>query len=138
MSEFPVAREAAEDDFARWVSSMGLVDKLSDESLDADDKKNLTQAKSVLLRAIERGHLVVNQDGEFEYTPQIGEKEPLQFPEPDGAALMAIESVKETEPIKRTFALLAAVTGQNRNRFAKMKNRDLDVCKNIVALFLGG
>lgn len=138
MTDFVVAREAAEKEFERWVNSMGLVDKLNDESLDQEDKKNLASAKDSLIRAIERGHLAVNDEGEFEYTPQAGaERKPICFAEPDGAALMVIDTIKESEPVKRQFALLAAITGQPKQLFAKMKQRDLDVLNKIVALFLG-
>jgi hypothetical protein len=136
MTDPVLAPEAAEAEFARWVSAMGLVRKLDTSRLNDEDAKSLADQKRLLLDAIEDGHLVVNDNGEFVYTPCVGDRSPLTFFEPTGASLMATDQVKSAALVQKQFNMLGAVTGTSAKRFALMKQRDLNVCLSILALFL--
>jgi hypothetical protein len=131
-----VAREAAEEEFDRWVEAMGLAPKLDPVSLDDEDKKALASQKNLILHAIMDGRLVVNGEGEFVYTPAIGVREPLTFHEPTGGSLMASDHVATGKPVTKQFRALADITKTTTERFRLMKNRDLEVCNAIIALFL--
>lgn len=140
-TEAKVAREVAEAEFEKWVKAMGLSRKLDPDKLDDEDRKDLAKNRGTILDAIEDGPLVVNEEGEFEYTPQIGvgdskDRTPVRFYEPDGACLMQMDQAKQDALVHREFKLLAAVTKRTSNYFAKMKNRDLDICKAILVTFL--
>lgn len=130
--------ETAEAEFQRWVSAMDLVSKLDTSAMDMEDRKSFEQEKRPLIEAIRFSRLVVDESGQFVFTPQIGDTSALTFAEPDGAMLMAIDRIgKSTEQVHKQFALLAAVTGQFVQRFSKMKNRDLVVCNAILGFLLG-
>jgi hypothetical protein len=133
------ALEVAESEFERWAKAMDLARKLDPIGLDSEDKKALSENKRVILDAIQSGNLVVTEEGEFVYTPKIGdEKTPIRFFEPDGAVFMAIDRIGKSgeQEVKKSYAMLAAMTKEAIGRFSKMKNRDLTVCNAVLLLFL--
>lgn len=136
MADQKVATEVAEAEFARWAEGADL--NFDPKGWDAEDKKSFTDSKNKLVRAIELGHLVVDDKGRFVYTPQASdERDPIVFSEPDGGALMSMDQKKKGHDMAKMFALIASITGETEVRFAKMKSRDLKVCQAITALFLG-
>lgn len=132
-----VAKDVADAEFDRWVEAMDLEASLDPEGLDADDKAALAKAKNEVIANIMSGNLVVNDDGEFIYTPKKGDNSPVHFPEPTGDTFLAIDKAKKGQDIKKTFLLYGAWTGLPSQRFAAMAKRDLRVVESIVALFLG-
>lgn len=137
MSAPKVAREVAEAEFQRWAEAMGLARKLDPSKLDDNDRKSLASQKSILLDAVEDGHLVVDGEGQFVFTPVKGDTTPLTFHEPDGAMLRAVDQAKAGAAVERDHKLLGAITKTSAARFAGMKHRDLSVCLAIEVLFLG-
>lgn len=136
MSEPVVAPEVAEHEFARWVDAMGLARKLDTSRLNEEDAKSLVDQKRLLLDAIEDGNLAVDEQGQFVFTPCVGDRNPITFFEPDGASLMATDKVKATGLVQKQFNMLGAATKTSAQRFSSMKQRDLNVCLSILALFL--
>lgn len=136
-----VAAEAAEQEFRRWADAMDIAWKFDADSLaamDDKDRKDFSVQKRIVIDGIRFGRLGCNEQGEFVFTPQVGNTSPLTFHEPDGAALLAIDKVnKEFHGVTKTFAVLGAITGQPPNRFAPMKNRDLSVCQAVLGFLLG-
>lgn len=138
MADETVSLEVAESEFARWSEAMDLARKLDPAGLDNDDKKSLADSKKIITDAMIFGGLVVNDDGEFVYTPKVGDdKSPITFHEPDGAAIMAVDQIGKsgTHDITKMVAILAVMTKQSRPRFARLKNRDWTVCQAIFSLF---
>lgn len=139
-AEEVVAADAAEAEFKRWADAMDIAWKFDAESLagmDEEDQKAFTAQKRVVVDAIRFGRLACNDQGEFTFKPQVGITEPLTFSEPTGASLMAIDTAgKQHHGVTKTFAVLAAITGQPPQRFAKMKNRDLAVCQAVLGFLL--
>lgn len=133
-----VALEVAETEFTRWAESMDLLAKLDTTDMNADDKESFKQQKRPILDAIRFGRLVVDDAGQFVFTPQVGDdKSPITFFEPDGSSIMAMDKAgKSGENVHKQFAVLAAMTHQFVQRFSKMKQRDLVVCSAIMAFFL--
>jgi hypothetical protein len=139
MSEEKIAAEVVEAEFERWSDAMGLKRKLDPTGMDTEDKKSLADQKKTLIDVMMSGSLVVDDAGQFRYTPQIGDDlSPITFYEPDGVVLMAVDAIGKSgaQEVAKMMALLAAMTKQSRPRFAKMKNRDLSVCQAILSLFL--
>jgi hypothetical protein len=136
MSEKVVATEVAEADFARWVSAMDLVDKLDPSQLDDEDKKSLAAAKTTLIQAMESGRLVVDEKGQFVFTPAVGQG-PITFYEPSGATLIAMDGKKDGHSNAKMFAAMADFTKTPSATLAALKMRDLRVCQAITVLFLG-
>lgn len=133
-----VAPEVALEEFRRFCDLMDLEFDLT--KMDADDKKSFEQTRDRVLRAIERGLLVINDKGEPVLTPQSGDgddRRPITFHEPTGASVLAIDKAKKGQDAAKTFLMLADFTGEPVARYAKMANRDFRVCQALMTLFLG-
>lgn len=135
--EAKVDPETAEVEFQRWVSAMGLAYKIEDPKMSSEDRESLEKQKLPIIDAIRFGRLACNEAGEFVFIPQIGDTSPITFYEPDGAGIRAMDNAgKKDENIRKTYAVLAAITKQTEHRFNMMKNRDLVVCNCIFAFFM--
>jgi hypothetical protein len=129
-----VASEVLEAEFNRFVEAMDL--DVDPKGLDDDDKAALASAKRTVMRDLERGKLVIDADGQPVFTPSDGKGE-ITFREPNGGAIMAVDQKKQSHGVARQYALIAGLTGENQERFAKMPSRDLKLCNALVVLFLG-
>lgn len=130
-----VAREVAELEFDRFVDSMGI--DLDPSVIDDEDKKGLSVSKYRIIRAIRRGFLVINEDGEPVFTPErIPIKEPITFHCPTGAALMEMDKKQLNHDITKSIAVLASISKTNTAIFANMEIPDLNVCTAILIVFL--
>ncbi len=134
--ESVVAREVAESELERFLEAMDLKERTDPSRLDAEERKNLTETKEDLIRAIMCGRLVINDDGCAVYTPKLGNTKAITFGEPSGAELMQMDKVKSGHTIAKQNALLGAMSGEGPQRFAVMKQRDLRVCGALLVLFL--
>ncbi len=138
-----VAKEVAEAEFERFLDAMDLVPERHD--LRGDDLDEFQDAKARILLAIRRGHLVIDEEGQPVYTPQVGEREPITFYEPTGATYTAKPAMagrggkrKTPDEMDRMHAMLADMTRQPIVRFKKMKGRDVKVCHAIWSIFFAG
>jgi len=136
MADQKVATEVAEQEFARWAEAMDL--DFEPRGWTDDDKQAFTNRKNRLVRAIEKGHLVVDTEGRMVFTPQASpERDPITFNEPKGATLMAMDKKKAGAQHEKEYSVLAEMSGENAIRFANMQLRDLKICDAILSLFLG-
>lgn len=133
--ENKIATEVAEAEFERFCVGMDL--DVDPAGLDEDDKKSLADSKRRFLTAVEAGRLQVNEACEPVLQPGDGGK-PIVFHEPKGSALMATDQKKKGHDMAKTFAAMAAMTGENPGRFADMANRDVKICTAIFGLFMAG
>ena len=134
--EFKVAREVAESEFERFTEAMDL--DVDETRMDEDDKKSFGELKDRILRAIEQGHLVFDDEGQPVYTPRAGAStQPITFHEPTGASFMAMDTKKKDQNVGKMYAVMADMTHRDAKVFSSMPNRDLRVCQAIVTLFLG-
>lgn len=131
-----VAREVAEREFERFAEAMDLDVGIDD--MDDDERRDFSLHKRRFLKAVQAGHLQVDEEGQPVFTPQVGNQKELVFHEPDGAALMEMNRAKSNKSVKQQHLVLAAITKTSAKRFATMKNRDLKVCYALLAFFLGG
>lgn len=136
MAEMKVAPEVAQAEYERWIDSMGLEDKLDETGMEAEDRKSLNAKKQTLIKAIQRGHLVVDSEGRFVFTPRFSEdKTPLVFHRPMGRDTEAMGQAKHQEG--KLFKFMVAITHEVDVRF---KNLDMaydgEVCIAIASLFL--
>lgn len=130
-----VAQEVAEAEFDRFAAMMDL--DVDESRMDADDLKSFRDQKHVLVRAMMRGHLCIDDKGQPVYTPQLGDTTQITFFEPTGATIMASDKLKRGESTARMLAMMGDMTKTSPQRFAKMAGRDLKVCQTIAILFLG-
>lgn len=131
-----VAREVAENEFQRFVDLMMLDVDVS--KMDVEESKSFNQQREIILTAIQRGNMVVDDEGQPIYTPVSDEGGPITFYEPTGATFMAMDGKKKNADMSKLFAAMADMTRQPPIRFAKMKNRDTKVCMAVFTLFLAG
>jgi hypothetical protein len=131
-----VAREVAEAELKRFAEAMDLdIDK---SSMDEEDRDSFIQQADRIISAIQRGSLVINDNGEPVYTTQRDkDSETFTFHEPTGASLMVMDTKKKNEDISRMFATMGELTRTSPKHFAKMKMSDLKVCLAVTTLFLG-
>lgn len=131
-----IDRETAALEFDRFAEIMDL--DLSMVGLSSDDKADLEGAREKVVAAICRGSVVITDDGEPVFTPARSDiVDPITFYEPTGASLMAMDKVKKSADIRKTYTVLADITRKDASTFSALKIGDLKVCLAVLTLFLG-
>lgn len=135
--EIVVAKEQAEKEFDDWAEAMDL--DLDTSNMDEDDLAGFTKQKGRIVRAIMRGSLVFNEDGEAVYTP--GHKkskynDPITFHERTGASLMAMDGRKKGHDAAKMYAVLAEMCRVHPKVFAGLVGEDVKVCEALFALLM--
>ena len=133
----PVALEVALAEFERFVELMDL--DLDTAGMDAEDLTAFNKQKSKIIRAIERGSLIINEHGEATYTPNNPKtkmSETITFHERSGASLMAMDGKKKGHDVSKTYAIMADMCKVHPNVFAGMVGNDIKLCEAIFALLM--
>lgn len=96
-----------------------------------------------LMKAIQNGSLVLNDNNEFEYT--VSDKSPsgfagekITFKTPSGAGFMAMDSYKDQESVHKQLAVASAATGKDVGWFGKLSARDYKIAFIIAGFFIAG
>jgi len=129
-----VATEVAEQEFERFAEAMDL--DVDHSKMDADDRKGFDDAKRTLVRALETGHMTVDDKGQPVLHPTTGAAD-LTFYEPTGATFMEMDGQKTSHQMGRLIVLIAAMTRVAPKVISSLPNRDFKICKTLVVLFLG-
>lgn len=132
-----IALEVAEAEFNRFIECMDIDADPSD--MDAEDLTSFNKHKSRIIRAVQDGSLVFNEDGEAVYTPQHSRtvyKEPITFHERTGASLMAMDGKKKNHDVAKTYAVMADMCKVPPKTFAGMVGRDVRLCEALFALLV--
>lgn len=132
-----VALDVAYQEFDRFVEEMDL--DLDTSFMDEEDLTAFGKQKNRIIRAIQRGHLVINENGEAVYTPyNKGSKnrEALTFHERTGASLMAMDGKKKGHNVAKTYAVLADMCRVHPSVFAGLAGMDVKVCEALFALLM--
>lgn len=133
--EQKVSEEVAELEFQRFVEEMDL--DVNESEMDENDLKDFLNEKKKIIRAIQRGSLVVTEEGLPVFTPTRNvDATPITFYEPTGASLLAMDKRKKNEDFSKFYTVLADITKTNAGVFAELKMSDLKVCIAIGTLFL--
>lgn len=136
MTDEKVSKEVAEADFCRFADEMDIDTDVNE--MNEETKEGFEQQKSQIVRAIQRGTLVVNENAEPVFTPSRSvNPNPITFTMPTGAALMAMDRKKKSEDMGKMYAAMAEICGVPVKTFAMMAMPDLKVCLAITSLFLG-
>lgn len=136
MAENKVSVEMAEQEFDRFAEAMDL--EFDTSNMDQEDVKGLYHNKGIIIKAIQKGSLIIDEQGQPVYTPQrTSDVSPIVFHEPTGASLMAMDGGKKTEDVKKLYHVMADVTQREPKLFSAMKMADLKVCMAVITLFLG-
>ena len=137
MNDNKIAREVAESEFDRFTEAMDL--DLDTSLMDVEDLTAFNKQKSRLIRAIEKGHLIFNDNGEAVYTPDNKRskyKDAITFRERTGASLMAMDGKKKNHDVAKTYAVLADMCGVHQSVFANLVGTDVKVCEALFALLM--
>lgn len=132
-----IETEAATLEFDRFAESMDL--DLDETLMDDEDITAFKKQKNRIVRAIERGALIINENGEAVYTPQNEQskhKEALTFHERTGASLMAMDSKKKNHDVSKTYAVMSDMCRVHPGVFAGLVGNDIKICEAIFALLM--
>jgi hypothetical protein len=136
-TENQVSRDVAEVEFDRFAEEMDL--DVDESRMDAEDRTAFDKQKNRIICAIERGHLVINEDGEAVYTPhhrKTKQREAITFHERSGASLMAQDGKKKNQEVGKTYAIMGDMCKVHPSVFANMYGTDIKTCEAIYALLM--
>lgn len=129
-----VALEVAEAEFDRFVEMMDL--DVDTTKMNEDDVSGFEKQKRRILRALQAGSLVINDNGEAVYCPQHSRskhKDAITFHEYSGASGMATDGKKKNQNVAATYAMMGDMCKVHPNIFAGLVGPDIKIC---MALFL--
>jgi len=132
-----VALEVAEAEFNRFAEMMDLDVDVS--VMDDEDRTGFEKQKRRILRALQAGSLVINDNGEAVYAPQherSTHKEAITFHEQSGASVMAVDGKKKNQNVAATFAMMGNMCKVHQNVFAGLVGPDIKVCMALFALLM--
>lgn len=134
-TEVRVAPDVAEDEFWRWAEAMDLLI----EPGDIDEEQQT--AKKRIIRAIKRGHLVIDEDGYAVFTPYCSVSsytDSLKFREPDGAVFSSSDKKKQNERFGGAHAQMAALCKVHPNVFGsdKIRGEDYKICQALYIFLM--
>ena len=127
-----IPADMASAEFNKFAEAMDIDTDV--ENMDEEDKKDFEGIRRKI-ESIMSGRLVVNDNGEPEYTPE-GAENALVFQEPTGASLMASDKRKKTENVARLNTVMGEMCGVPSKTSAMLQMRDFKVCSAITTLFL--
>lgn len=134
-----MSEELAMQEIERWAEDndidLFVTGKDGEKLLDASIPK--------LVKALQNGSLVLNDNGDLEYTvsaksPEGFAGERLVLTTPTGAAYIAMDSYKEQQTVHKTLAIASAITGKDVNWFSRLSNVDYKIVNAIVGFFIAG
>lgn len=137
MSEPKVGIEVAEAEFDRFVDEMDL--DLDSSKLDAEDLTAFNKQHGRVIRAIIKGSLVINENGEAEYTPanpRSRVQDTIVFHERTGASLMAMDGKKKGHDVAKSYAVMADMCKVHPNVFAGLVGVDVRVCEAVFSFLM--
>lgn len=137
MTDNVVAQEVALAEFDRFAECMDL--DLDTSLMDAEDLTMFTKQKNRIVRAIVRGNLVVNDDGEAVYTPAHSKsryKDAITFHERTGASAIAMDGKKKNHDVARTYAIMADMCRVDAKVFSGLVGPDIKICEALFALLM--
>jgi len=129
--------ELAGVEFERWAEAMDLDHDA--EVMDEDDRKSFDRQKRRIVREIMRGSLVINENGEAEFTPRNPESkytETIVFHERTGASIMALDRYKKDQAAAKTYAMLGDICRVPPKTFSGLVGNDCKVCEALFALLM--
>jgi hypothetical protein len=129
-----VAREVAEAEFERMCQARRIDIDMTE--MDEEDTASFLDLKRKIMRAMQRGDLVVNEHGDPVYTPPVPGAKPLTFYKATGATFMAMDEGKDRGGITKVVASLTEMTRSVKGEISKLEAPDFQVCSAIASLFL--
>lgn len=137
-----IDKETALKDFERFCEDWDI--DLDDSDFDEDERSDFRKMKKQIMRKIQSGHLIYNDDESFFYSclkPLKGETdppvEPIHIIRTRGDSWMNMDSYKEKQQVHRGMSKVAAMCGKNLSFFSKLDDIDIKVFQAVQNIFLG-
>jgi hypothetical protein len=135
-----VDKETAKEEYQRFLEKNWLECDDDDDDIDIDvnEKRDAAKDKSLILRAIRKGWLTIDDEGVATYTPQRSMNcDPITFYSYRGDTLSSMDKRKPHEEVTKIYVSLGAMTRTNAKRFSTMEGKpDLQTCLAIYTTFL--
>lgn len=129
--------DSANAEFDRFVECMDL--DLDTSAMDSEDFTQFNKLKSKIIRAVMKGSLIFNDNGEAIYQPQNKRskyQEPITFHERSGASLMAMDGKKKNHDVSKTYAVMGEMCRVHQKVFAGLVGVDVKICEALFALLM--
>ncbi len=106
--------------------------------LDDVEGRSVERDKQIIISAIVRGDLTIDENGTPTYSPVTSaNKDPIVFYKPKGDVLAAMDKRKDHQKVAQMYASLAQLTQTAPATFSKMDHKpDLEVCMALFSSFL--
>lgn len=131
----PIAREVAEDEFARLCDALDV----DTEDMDAEDQESFDDLKRVIVNAIRKGRLTIDEIGQPTVALKfpVGEIRSVTFFRPKGEHIMSLGDSRKKNDLEKLTLAMADITKQPSSVFTKMDYAsDGKLCQRVVRLFL--
>lgn len=129
--------KTAQAEFDRFTECMDL--DLDTSTMDAEDLTAFNKQKNRVLKVIQSGALIINDNGEAVYTPynpKSGYKNAITFHERTGASLMAMDTKKKGHDVAKTYAILGDMCEVPQKVFAGLVGNDVKVCESLFSFLM--
>jgi hypothetical protein len=127
-----IPKEMAEQEFERMCQSRRVETDV--EEMDKDARASFEWRKKLCLKALMRGELTVDGEGDPTYTPPVQGSRALTFRKLTGATL--ISNDRAAGPMAAIAAAVAEATQTSPVEVAKLDAKDFRFCCELVNLFL--
>jgi len=129
-----IDRKTAEEEFERWCDRARIDTEFSESTEDGEAR---ARARDRIIRAIERGVFVVDDDGIGSFTADVkGAPVEIRFSEFYSGAHSAMDRKKDGHNFAKLHASLSAITKQADATFTNMHPTDAKLCQAVALLFL--
>ena len=135
-SEPKISESVAESEFERWADAVDI--EYDEKVFDEASKNEFERNKTILVREIQRGSLVISDEGEATYTPwkkRTKDKTPMTFREKEAGDLV-IGDRKGMGDVTLTINLIARLTGRPFDSVKGLAGRDLTVVQTIFSFLV--
>lgn len=126
-------KKFAEEEFQRWIDLMDI--DMDVEGLDENTARDRLEEKRIVVRAIRRQMLAVEDDGTLIFN--VSEGSPIKIKRPRISARRAMDRKKDSHMQGKMLAYMSAVTGVSDATLNKMYESEGKVLQSLFSLFLG-
>ena len=133
-----IDKETANTEFDNWLESWELDNEINE--MNEEDKNGFEKQKWIITKAIRKKRLHFDTDDTMNYTfshfseQQAGKE--IKIKRGKGRSIMAMDGYKEGQNVKKTYAIIAEMSGKTVGFFAGLDYKDIEVLQAIVTIFL--
>jgi hypothetical protein len=127
-----IAAEVCEQEFKRLCSARRIDDDVA--GMSAEEVKDFNDRKRPLVRAMARGELVIDKEGNPVFTPPGGKA--ITFHKATGATMMAGDGHGPGQEIHRLVAIATEMTKSTPGDLSKLELEDFRTVSDITNFLL--